>query len=157
MKGVEVDLADSIEADDGGDTSALLVGLEAAPADLHDSFLAGLPHLSEARIAHAKMTDVGGAEAEAHFDSILSLQPTQAMLADFGGSMQGSSLVLPFGSPNERVRVEGAELEGCCAIRLSAEGDDGTQFSRVFALPPGCELSQAGWRGGDLVLLLRDC
>jgi len=154
MNWVEIDIAETIETDGEEKSPALLVGLEAAPADLHATFLAGLPHISEVRIAHARMTDTGGAKAESHFDTIQTMQATQAMLADFGGSIQGSSLILPFGEPNENIRVEGAGVDGFYAVRLSAQGDDGKEFSRVFALPPGCELAQAGWRGGDLVLML---
>ena len=157
MEWTEVDL---IALPDDSDEPAMpiLAGLSAAPSDLHASFLADLPHLHEAQLAHSTMVDGAGAQPEAHFSGLQSMSGVASVFAQLGGHLEGDSMVLPLqGAMQDRVTLELGLGSKFTALRLEVEGADGSHIHRTFALPPGTELGRAGWRGNALVLdLVRD-
>ena len=136
----------------------ILAGLTAAPSDLHGAFLSDLPHLAETQAAHASILATASEGVEAHFAEIHSLQTAEVAIASLGGFREGDALVLPLsGAIQERVQLEMGSQGDLTALRLNAEGEEGTILTRTFTLPPGTELARAGWRGNELVLdLVRD-
>ena len=143
---------------DGGNVrpEPLIAGLEAAPEDLHNAFLSDLPHLSEVRDGHQAILSLSSDAPESHHSMLMSLQTAEITVADLGGHREGDALVIPLsGAIQDRVKLEICHYQDGVALRLNAEGDDDTGFSRTFRLPPGSELAQAGWRGQSLVLSLK--
>ncbi len=140
------------------DAEPILAGLTATPSDLHDAFLSDLPHLAETQAAHASILATASEGVEAHFAEIHSLQTAEVAIASLGGFREGDALVLPLsGAIQERVQLEMSSQGDLTALRLNAEGEEGTILTRTFTLPPGTELARAGWRGNELVLdLVRD-
>ena len=127
----------------------ILAGLSADPSDLHNAFLSDLPHLAETQAAHANLLSMAGDGVDAHFAEIQSMQTAEIVIGNLGGFREGDSLVLPLsGAIQERVQLE---IHSGTTLRLNAEGRDGENLSRTFALPPGTELARAGWRGDQLV------
>ncbi len=142
-------------SDDAPEVEAepILAGLSAAPSDLHDAFLSDLTHLADAKEAHASVLSTAGEGVEAHFASINSLQTAEVAIANLGGFREGDSLILPLsGAIQDRVRLEMFSQDEQTTLRLNAEGEEGVNISRTFALPVGTELGRAGWRGNLLVL-----
>ena len=89
---------------------------------------------------------------------IQSMQKAEIAIGNLGGFREGDALVLPLsGAIQDRVQLEMHSNSEGTSLRLSAEGHEGENLSRTFALPPGMELARAGWRGDQLVLdLTRD-
>ncbi len=136
----------------------ILAGLSADPSHLHDAFLSDLPHLAETQAAHVNLLAMASEGVEAHFAEIHSLQTAEIAIANLGGFREGDALILPLsGAIQDRVQLEMNSQGDWTTLRLNAEGDEGTNFTRTFTLPPGTELGRAGWRGDQLVLdLVRD-
>ena len=133
----------------------ILGGLGASPSDLHDAFVADLPHLSEVRSAHSEILQTVSGNVEEHFAVIQSLQSADIAIGNLGGYREGESLVLPLsGAIQELVQLEIASRGQTTAIKLSVKGEDGTDLTRTFTLPIGTQLGQAGWRGDELILNL---
>tara|TARA_A100001037_G_scaffold140850_1_gene127668 strand:- start:1411 stop:1887 length:477 start_codon:yes stop_codon:yes gene_type:complete len=131
----------------------ILAGLSASPSDLHDAFLTDIPHLQETQLAHATLLETVGDDVETHFSALSNLQTADAAIATLGGFREGDALVLPLqGAIQDRVQLEIGANGDTTVLRLHAEGEEGVNFSRTFALPTGCQLAQAGWRGNNLIL-----
>tara|TARA_Y100000589_G_C27181411_1_gene640938 strand:+ start:1520 stop:2026 length:507 start_codon:yes stop_codon:yes gene_type:complete len=131
----------------------ILAGLSASPSNLHEAFLTDLPHLQETQNAHASLLATAGGEVEAHFSAISNLQTADTAIATLGGFREGDSLVLPLqGAIQDHVQLEMAIDGEITALKLQAEGVDGSKLSRTFTLPAGSQLAQAGWRGNSLIL-----
>jgi len=151
MEWTTIDIQNEAPEEASAEAEPMLAGLTPDPRVLHAAFLADLPHLAEARAASGEMLGRAGSLAEDHLVEKTDLLPATAVAAEMGGTLAANALVLPLeGAVHEDVHL--ATAEGG-AIRLTVEG--GAEFSRVFTLPEGSELAQAGWRGGELVLALR--
>ena len=80
------------------------------------------------------------------------MQTAEIAIGNLGGFREGDALVLPLsGAIQDRVQLEIHSSGNWTSLRLNAEGRDGENLSRTFALPPGMELARAGWRGDQLV------
>ena len=153
-----IELISIPEDDEKATPEPILAGLSAGPSDLHDAFLSDLPHLAETQAAHANHLAMAGEGIDAHFTEIQSLQTAEIAIGNLGGFREGDALILPLsGAIQDRVQLEIRSQGEWTSLRLNAEGSDGSNFTRTFALPPGTELARAGWRGDQLVLdLVRD-
>ena len=153
-----VELVSIPEDEEKVDPEPILAGLSANPSDLHDAFLSDLPHLAETQAAHANLLSMAGEGVDTHFAEIQSMQTAEIAIGNLGGFREGDALVLPLsGAIQDRVQLEMHSNGKGTSLRLSAEGRDGENLSRTFALPPGTELARAGWRGDQLVFdLVRD-
>ena len=155
MDWTTIELVSIPENDDSVESTPILAGLSANPSDLHDAFLADLPHLQEIQMAHATHIATAGGDAEAHYSTLTSLKTAEVAIATLGGFREGNALVLPLqGAIQDRVQLEIGSHGETTVLRLQAESEKGDSLSRTFTLPAGCLLAQAGWRGNNLILEL---
>ena len=155
MDWTTIELVSIPENDDSVESTPILAGLSANPSDLHDAFLADLPHLQEIKMAHATHIATAGGDAEAHYSTLTSLKTADVAIATLGGFREGNALVLPLqGAIQDRVQLEICSHGETTVLRLQAESEKGESLSRTFSLPAGCQLAQAGWRGNNLILEL---
>lgn len=155
MDWTTIELVSIPENDDSVESTPILAGLSANPSDLHDAFLADLPHLQEIQMAHATHIATAGGDAEAHYSTLTSLKTAEVAIATLGGFREGNALVLPLqGAIQDRVQLEIGSHGETTVLRLQAESEKGESLSRTFTLPSGCQLAQAGWRGNNLILEL---
>ncbi|MDP6905887.1 MAG: hypothetical protein QF440_00530 [Candidatus Thalassarchaeaceae archaeon] len=130
----------------------ILAGLSASPGNLHEAFLSSLPHLAETQEAHSTVIDIASGIPEYHHSTLMALQPIDVAIAELGGYREDDALVLPLNDAVQaQVNLEISKGEDGTALRLNVHGN-GEELTRIFRLPEGSELSQAGWRGSELIL-----
>ncbi len=127
-------------------------GLDVGAEQMHEEFLADLPHLDEVRSGHARVVSDVSAPIEMAKSLTRDIQPLDEMLAELGGSLSADriSIPLPSAIPDglviERLASEQGEL-----VRLIAPERFGG-ILRQFALPEDRVLTRAVWSEGELSL-----
>ena len=127
-------------------------GLDVGAGQMHEEFLADLPHLDEVRREHAKVISDVSEPIETAKSLAREIQPLDEMLEELGGSLSADriSIPLPSAIPDslvvERLASEQGEL-----VRLIAPERFGG-IMRQFALPEERALTRAVWSEGELRL-----
>ncbi len=127
-------------------------GLDVGAEQMHEEFLADLPHLDEVRREHAKVISDVSEPIETAKSLAREIQPLDEMLAELGGSLSADriSIPLPSAIPDslvvERLASEQGEL-----VRLIAPERFGG-IMRQFALPEDRAITRAVWSEGELRL-----
>ena len=99
-------------------------GLDVGAEQMHEEFLADLPHLDEVRSEHTRVISDVSEPIEMAKSLAREIQPLDEMLAELGGSLSADriSIPLPSAIPDglvvERLASEQGEL-----VRLIAPGD----------------------------------
>tara|TARA_Y100000758_G_C15720156_1_gene300613 strand:- start:31 stop:501 length:471 start_codon:yes stop_codon:yes gene_type:complete len=127
-------------------------GLDVGAEQMHEEFLADLPHLDEVRSGHARVVSDISEPIETAKSLARDIQPLDEMLAELGGSLSADRIsiplpsVIPDGLVLERFASEQGEL-----VRLIAPERFGG-ILRQFALPEDRVLTRAVWSEGVLSL-----
>ena len=127
-------------------------GLDVGAEQMHEEFLADLPHLDEVRSEHTRVISDVSEPIEMAKSLAREIQPLDEMLAELGGSLSADriSIPLPSAIPDslvvERLASERGEL-----VRLIAPERFGG-IMRQFVLPEERALTRAVWSEGELRL-----
>ena len=127
-------------------------GLDVGAEQMHEEFLADLPHLDEVRSEHTRVISDVSEPIEMAKSLAREIQPLDEMLAELGGSLSADriSITLPSAIPDglvvERLASEQGEL-----VRLIAPERFGG-IMRQFVLPEERALTRAVWSEGELRL-----
>ncbi len=127
-------------------------GLDVGAEQMHEEFLADLPHLDEVRSEHTRVISDVSEPIEMAKSLAREIQPLDEMLAELGGSLSADriSIPLPSAIPDglvvERLASEQGEL-----LRLIAPERFGG-IMRQFVLPEERALTRAVWSEGELRL-----
>ena len=127
-------------------------GLDVWAEQMHEEFLADLPHLDEVRSEHTRVISDVSEPIEMAKSLAREIQPLDEMLAELGGSLSADriSIPLPSAIPDglvvERLASEQGEL-----VRLIAPERFGG-IMRQFVLPEERALTRAVWSEGELRL-----
>ena len=127
-------------------------GLDVGAEQMHEEFLADLPHLDEVRSEHTRVISDVSEPIEMAKSLAREIQPLDEMLAELGGSLSADriSIPLPSAIPDglvvERLASEQGEL-----VRLIAPERFGG-IMRQFVLPEERALTRAVWSEGELRL-----
>ena len=137
---------------DPGPLSIATSGLDVGAEQMHEEFLADLPHLDEVRSEHARVVSDVSEPIETAKSLARDIQSLDEMLAELGGSLSADriSIPLPSAIPDglvvERLASEQGEL-----VRLIAPERFGG-IMRQFTLPEDRVLTRAVWSEGELSL-----
>ena len=127
-------------------------GLDVGAEQMHEEFLADLPHLDEVRSEHTRVISDVSEPIETAKSLARDVQPLDEMLAELGGSLSTDriSIPLPSAIPGDLV-VERLASEQGELVRLIAPERFGG-IMRQFALPDDRGLTRAIWAEGELRL-----
>ena len=135
-----------------GPLSTTTPGLDVGAEQMHEEFLADLPHLDEVRSEHARVVSDVSEPIKTAKSLARDIQSLDEMLAELGGSLSADriSIPLPSAIPDglvvERLASEQGEL-----VRLIAPERFGG-IMRQFTLPEDRVLTRAVWSEGELSL-----
>jgi len=135
-----------------GPLSTTTPGLDVGAEQMHEEFLADLPHLDEVRSEHARVVTDISEPIETAKSLARDIQPLEEMLAELGGSLRADKINIPLpsaipeGLVVERLASEQGEL-----VRLIVPERFGG-IMRQFTLPEDRALTRAVWSEGELSL-----
>ncbi len=148
------------DSDDGAVTEnefrGVGMGLDVTASEAHSQFLSDLPHMSEVSKSHEEFMGQVGDIPESTRMVNNDVTTIGEMVADLGGSIEGSYMEIPMPSANRRgVVLEVMEGESGTIARIIAPSGFGGVL-RTFRLPTGSFISDASWNGHTLGLSLED-
>ena len=124
------------------DFEDLKIGLDTNAESMHESFLKGLPHLSEVQERHSGV--VSDIESRALSTTVSSLGD---FLSEFGGEWSESEIRIPLQvEMRADVVVDAKEYHGSQVVRIISPERFGGMF-RSFHLPEGRNILGAAWEG----------
>ena len=127
-------------------------GLDVGAEQMHEEFLADLPHLDEVRSEHTRVISDVSEPIEMAKSLAREIQPLDEMLAELGGSLSADriSIPLPSAIPDGLVVERLASEQGEVVRRIAPERFGG--IMRQFVLPEERALTRAVWSEGELRL-----